>query len=374
MFPSAQVSSAGLALLAFMLALYALAAREQKTPYITSSIFGTSLLVLVTIGASLASEHLFPPESRWRHLIGVVASSLMGIAILNVLYSIWTVRHRKLNFRDDEMLKSLRVIRGAKAIWRRFRPATYEHDPIGLGPLLQSIRELPSLKGESFERAIERGSGVDDKLALSLSVACRVLTHAQSDHLLTELCLPFLREGCWIQYVACGRHPIEFVLQLKKACTKASLVFRKHADRIVAIDAYSPHFGFTDSIHAEMRSRVKGLSVRCETADASYPSLHGAAARSFNYIQRRQRAQGDNVRLPTLLIYDEPYAITDVESIEQYRIFVRHLIPSERLWGGMLTVVVESAISDEALRLLAAYVDVFLDLTLPDEGARSERL
>jgi len=52
------------------------------------------------------------------------------------------------------------------------------------------------------------------------------------------------------------------------------------------------------------------------------------------------------VRKPTLTIYEGTNALVELESTEQYRIFIRHLLPSERLWGGMFTFVIESVISE----------------------------
>jgi hypothetical protein len=91
--------------------------------------------------------------------------------------------------------------------------------------------------------------------------------------------------------------------------------------------------------------------------------MHTAAARAFNTIKALSKAQsGQHVRQPTLVIYDGPHALVELESIEQYRIFIRHLVPSERLWGGMFTLVVESVISEQDLALLQTYTDLFIDL------------
>src|SRR5439155_19035451 len=111
---------------------------------------------------------------------------------------------------------------------------------------------------------------------------------------------------------------------------------------IVAVDAYSPHFGFTDSIHDEMTKKVRADGIECITAKASFAGLHTAAARAFNLTKQRVVLQdGTTIRPPTLVIYDGPHALVELESREQYRIFIRHLVPSERLWGGMFTFVVE---------------------------------
>ena len=41
------------------------------------------------------------------------------------------------------------------------------------------------------------------------------------------------------------------------------------------------------------------------------------------------------------------------------RIFLRHVIPSERIWGGMFTVFLEFGLSNETVALLRSQVDIF---------------
>lgn len=87
--------------------------------------------------------------------------------------------------------------------------------------------------------------------------------------------------------------------------------------------------------------------------------MHTAASRAFNLIKKKNK--GD-VRKPVLVIYEDTYALTDLESPEQYRIFVRHVLPSERLWDGMFTVFTEVGQSEADWRLLSSYGSMKLDL------------
>jgi hypothetical protein len=91
----------------------------------------------------------------------------------------------------------------------------------------------------------------------------------------------------------------------------------------------------------------------------TYAGMHTASSKAFNVI-KEQRA--DRERRPTLVIYEDSYALTDLESPEQYRIFVRHVIPSERMWDGMFTVFLESAMPDADWRMLQGYASMRLDL------------
>jgi hypothetical protein len=91
----------------------------------------------------------------------------------------------------------------------------------------------------------------------------------------------------------------------------------------------------------------------------TYAGMHSAASRAFNVIQKQV---GHEQRRPTLVIYEGAYALSDLESPEQYRIFVRHVMPSERLWDGMFTVFLEAAPQDYDWKMLQAYASIKLDL------------
>ena len=59
--------------------------------------------------------------------------------------------------------------------------------------------------------------------------------------------------------------------------------------------------------------------------------------------------------------------MTDLELAEQYRIFVRHVIPSEKMWGGMLTVFLEAALNTADWELLRTYSSVAYKLKATDK-------
>lgn len=101
------------------------------------------------------------------------------------------------------------------------------------------------------------------------------------------------------------------------------------------------------------------LHVTCVTSSVSYPGIHTALSRAFNLIKKRAAS---DVRKPVLVIYEDTYALADLESPEQYRLFVRHVLPSERLWDGMFTVFTEVAQPDFDWNVLSSYASISLDL------------
>src|SRR5205823_6470176 len=77
---------AGFALLAFVLAFYALIARERRTPYITTNtVYWTAVLVLSAVlfgGLGASIERFFPRTSA---TIGLAANGLLLIAVIHVI-------------------------------------------------------------------------------------------------------------------------------------------------------------------------------------------------------------------------------------------------------------------------------------------------
>jgi hypothetical protein len=355
-----DITTVGLALLALVVALYALAASEQKTPYITTSIFETVLLVLSAIISSMLANVLakttFP---HWASdALSYLSVALLLAAVLQVFYNVMQARNRKLHFRDDNIFKNLKVIRAVRVVWRAVFPAKrYQFNPI---PFPQDLVDC-IVKSETMPSDFQAELDASEKVKRSWAVAYHVGSLNKVDDILIKLSTCFLAHKCWMQYATCTRHPIEFLMKLKSAYGETKEpAWADVADRIVAVDAYTPHFGFTDSVHDEATKSVKELGVHWVAAKASFASLHSAAARAFNKIKK---LEGGDARPPALVIYDGPSALVDLESPEQYRIFLRHVIASERLWGGMFTVIIECGLDERNLALLRGYSNDFIDLT-----------
>lgn len=128
------------------------------------------------------------------------------------------------------------------------------------------------------------------------------------------------------------------------------------------IDAYSPHFAFLDSIYIKKDQELVALGITRIPAAMTYAGMHSASSRGFKAIQRQVTGTDRN---PTLVVYEDAYALSDLESAEQYRIFVRHVMPSERMWDGMFTVFLESAQPEQDWKILQAYANMTLDLRSP---------
>jgi hypothetical protein len=361
---SADLFSKALALLAFIVAFYALVARERKTPYLTNTIYSSAFLVLFALILMLLVPLLDSLNQVFGRVMLIGSNSILFISAGNIALKIWRVHNRHVNFRDDNLIKNLFFIRKPRNLLRSIKDTpSYEYDAPRLSlSLIDSLKSNLEIDNLQLLLAEERLKSPNE-LGTSMSAIYRVSSLIDSDKALINLAVSLLRDGWAIQYTTCIRHPYEFVLKLKQAIESldSKPTWRELLKNIVVVDAYTPHFGFTDSIYLELTRRLRKLGVSSVTSAPSYAGIHTATAKAFNKLKKNNEGK---MRIPALVVYENPYALVDLESVEQYRIFIRHVLPSERLWGGMFTFVIESSIRDEDLKVLRGYADIFVDETV----------
>jgi hypothetical protein len=337
-------------LIAFHIGLYTLVGRERKSPYIINSVYPIFLLCLLV--AAIAISTVLLPSWLEPGLLFSTALLLVVAFILSIV-SVYRIAARTIYFVDSISLKHLPFVRK----WRRAKALrnpkpNYAHNsiPIPLKLKEEIIEILSAVNKDDFE---------DRKELDTLSLALAVQHQGQGNKLLAQLAEVFLQMDFSVQYLTASRHPIEFVGYLKRHLEARGVTWQTVKQRIVVIDAYSPHFAFTDSIYAKKDLELMSLDVTCVVSRMTYAGMHTAASKAFKTIAQQVNEKD---RKPTLVIYEDTYALTDLESPEQYRIFVRHVIPSERMWDGMFTVFLESAQADTDWRMLQAYASMKLDL------------
>lgn len=337
-------------LIAFHIGLYTLVGRERKSPYIINSVYSNFFLCLIIASIALSSVLLPVWLEEWALRCSAV---LLVIAFLVSAVRVYRIGVRSIYFVDSLSLKNLPPIR----YWRRRRALNsprpnYAHNTIPISDDLkfEIIKILSTQSADSFQERKEL-----DLQSLALAVDHQ----GQQNSLLAQLATEFLKRKYSVQYLTASRHPIEFIGYLKDHLRRHDVSWQDVNRRIVVIDAYSPHFAFLDSIYAKKDREMESLNVSCVVSKMTYAGMHSASSRAFNVIQTQVK---DENRQPTLVIYEETYALTDLESPEQYRIFVRHVMPSERMWDGMFTVFVESAQLDGDWRILQSYASMRLDL------------
>ena len=248
--------------------------------------------------------------------------------------------------------------------WRRKKHAkrtgvSYEHQPVKpSADLLATIAESGWNIPNEPETHAEQGA-TSEVPALSKTLVLLADTLKETDQRVLALAAAFLKSDAFVQYTTCARHPTEFLFKLANNWHDQGSDFKSVASKIVVVDAYSPHFGFSDSVHeARTRSIKKNLGVKTISSRPTYAGIHTAIAEAFNFIKKQET---EDLRQPTLLVFEAVHALVDLESPEQYRLFLRHVIPSERMWGAMFTLAVETTIDKDSAALLRSYADFFCD-------------
>ncbi len=357
-----------LAVLAFMVGFYALLARERKTPYILNFLFPPAALLFTSIILESLSQMaqawtawLNPdttkPHSTFSHLLldasnvaHVAGAVLFYYGVIWVAKNIWRLHNRQVNFRDDNAFRNLRLYRKLRNSYNNARPKPqYETNAKAFDQ--SSLRTVLTTHG--FE--VPEGTKVK-------TIASCGEPLCTTDKYTVEIAAALLRSHCLVQYTTCDRHPIEWIEALKEVLGDDWTTLVK---QVAVVDGYTPHFGFTDSIHAKKSRKLHQEGVSYVATTESYAGVHSATAKAFNTF--KSQAASD-IRQPTFLIYEGCRALADLESVEQYRIFLRHVITSERMWGSMLTFFIEPEADESNLKLIASYADCLRLKT--DEGAQ----
>jgi hypothetical protein len=351
-------------LLGFLVGVYTLVGRDRKSPYLINSMFAVFLVCLVGAAIDLAAE-----ISPWQQNQILVAGAgvLLG-AILLTIWRLWTIYVRLAYFVDPgpkARLKLLPGIRQLRARRKRTIGPTYEHNPLPLGEDLQ--KEILSTIADSGQSHRDGVGPENYRVNVRDEVDPRALAMAlqhlgQANEILGRLAIAFLkRPNHYVQYMTASRHPVEFIDHLRRIWSEATPKWEEARARIVAVDAYTHHFGFLDTINGAKSEDVrKELGGRLLAANETFAGLHSASSAAFKMVKRQSGTP--SMRQPTLVIYEDMYALSDLESVEQYRIFARHVLPSERLWGGMFTVFAETAQREEDWKLISSYTGMTLDL------------
>ena len=332
-------------LLAFLIGLYTLVGRERKSPYLTTSLFRVSLISVVSAACSIASVFFF---NTTRAPLSV-AIILLFVAMSVTALHLWKFYTRFAYFVDRVNPGDLKLYRWAKRSWRQlYSQPPYEHNTTPLPPeLLDQVKQLL----RAFEPAVLTQHEPEN---FTLTIALK--HHGQATDVLVRLANLFLKRGDSVQYLTASRHPIEFVNSLKSDIEENS--WPNVAQKVVVVDAFTPHLGFTDSIYDVKTDEVKRSSIAYIRSSASYAGMHTGSSKAFNLLKKKADSA---VRRPVLVIYEGTHTLADLESREQYRLFVRHVLPSERMWGGMFTVFIEVEPPEEEWRILTSYAGLSLD-------------
>lgn len=355
--PKDMLTATGL-LLAFLIGFYTLIGRERKSPYLTNRLFQILLFCVPVVILSLLAQVLGTSAglaALFAKGLALLAFVFLVAALLMTLWRVYKIYMRFALFVDSANPKHLSLVRIFKHWLRRFsEKKPWEWNGIPMPPKLQAkVRDVLA------KNQTQAGASAEPLT----SAAIKLARHGRANLVLAKLATAFLEDSRPVQYMTASRHPLEFVKYLKQHVESTTdLEWSKIQSKIVVADAYTRHFGYADSIYMQATTSLKReFGVQHVTAGESFAGLHTASSEAFNKL--KEQAPKDEGRAPMLVIYEDCYALADLESREQYRIFVRHVVPSERMWQAMFTVFIETAQEKSDWELLASYCDLTLEET-----------
>jgi hypothetical protein len=355
------ITSCTIALLAFVIAFYGLLAREKKTPYMVHSAYAIILTILYALVLTLLARIPIWLSLNSREILTIFSSGMLFVILLWVIFKIAQERNRHLFFRND-----LWILSPAWQHWlfHSRKKRRYEHTPMEFpDELINSLKACTRLPTAQVGEAIEHYKAL--KADFSMSAVLEIQNLVNIDKALVDVATRFLDNDCYVQYTSCNRHPAQFLSQLKANWEQRPNQNRTNwgaiSDKVVLVDGYTPHFGFADSIYHKWQDFANAECLCCLRSAPSYAGIHTATAQAFNRVKAASKKTGPTrqVRLPSLVIYEGCQALVDLESAEQYRLFVRHVLPSERLWGGMFTLFIEPSIAEDNRAVLKSSADIF---------------
>lgn len=346
-----------LATSALIIALFTLYTKDDRLRASTENILvaliffliSTLLIIFSLFIVSLASKAYF-----FMILVFVLVFSALIIYICALCFLLFNVFFRSYNqiynLRTDKMWRYFMPV---KFIFKLKKYKSYE---------LQVIDR--KVDGDTFKciRQFFSDSEID-----SVAKGASILMTGESSKNTVDLLLDFVNERLskneTINYVSADCHPYEIWKSLKDkyeitAAMRNSLVF---------IDAFTPSFGFTDEIYDEYSESLSKEGVKFVRAK-TFAGLHSKVAVAFNLIKQNEKKAGLGNRRPMTMIYSHTSSLCDFESIEQYRIFWRHVISSERIYGMTLFIVEDTLVGDEILNPIKQRVNFILELQKSDTG------
>lgn len=358
------------ALLAFLLGFYSLVGKERRSPYISSLIYYPILLLMATGVLAFAAEMARPQG------LGGVAGPYLGfaacitflVALVVTTRDVLKIVTRDLLLRDDRWWDSIPGVKRirkwfARRGWRRTsrKGKTYETTAIELPrDVIKNVAEYLGYTGsENVFDEVAKGPTESQ----SFSILRTIENHRESLDCLVNAAMMFLKKGFYVQITTCIRNPFEIGKMLENVWRVSDQQedWNEARSRVILVDAYYPHFGFKDSTHVVAKAATEdGIGISCIESGPSFAGIHSASASAFNKTKQRikERIGSEAARPPCLVLYEGLMALIDLESAEQYNVFVRHVIPSERMWGGMLTVFLENEIFRSYLGSLLECVDI----------------
>ena len=280
-------------------------------------------------------------------IVSFFSFSAFGFGWIGLFYIFYISYNKIYHLRDKRTLKNLWPFNEIDGGIKRLRGHTYEYDlaerkidkntfkslPDQLNEILSTFDSL-KYGGYSFLLIFsERVNSIDYGLKFSFDG---------------------LDNDEYINYVCADRHPYEIY-------KKINHLNKDQKSKFIFIDIFSPNYGFDDGINIRKNQEIKKNGFHIVPAK-TIAGIHSSISKAFKIIESYVNSTPVKTRPPCRMIWDSFSSLTDVSSKEIIKIFLNHVIPSERNYG-MISVFIESENTDpEILNILKRLVDVIIVL------------
>lgn len=340
----------GISILAVIMAFYSVVLGTQRIPNFITSIY--ILIKYSIIYLLLASASLFIYETCLKKYIN--SNWLFVIQCLFFLLIVFSLGYFLL--KEYHKVFSMRCY---YHVLDNFTKIFYSSDEDNSDTLFLEDSQvddfcknfIPNQKQEITELYRKRKSG-------SFSLYCEIENRIVLDKKLLDIAIWALKQDLNLLYLSCRRHPYEFIDLLKNEIEEHRDIgqWRNLKKQILLVDAHTRHYGFREPVYKRKTKMIEDEKIIIEVAKWSYVGIHSAIAHGY-----KRKLKIDNRKdKATLLIYDSCYALSDLENDKLYRIFLKHVIPSERSMGGNITVFAEQWVPEQMRSFIKIAVDAVI--------------
>lgn len=336
--------------------------RSGSESVLVSLFFFVATLAIAAVGAVLSAigagwSKLVAAYFGYLSLVFYVASLAILVATVfaksyNEVYNLRTSKFYK-------YFKPVRRLRGWFANDKNYEFSFQDRDyEVGKCVLMANLFPESPDRTAADEKRI---SSEKERIKKGASMLLTGTVTAAAIEKVVEWVIKRMEKNETASYVACDRHPYAIWERLQ-----ANGLDNKQqggvplSNNLVLVDVFTPAFGFTDDIHQERDRQLDSHGISFVKAK-TFAGLHTAVNKAFNIIKQKDKEQKNKkIRRASVMVYDRTSALCDTESIEQFRVFWRHVIPSERSYG-MITVIIEDAMAgDGVIKPLRELVDFVL--------------
>lgn len=372
-----SIESVG-AVLAVLVAAYAVLLQSKKSQTAVGTVYNLILISCVLIFVVTLGHAFDLVLTAWsREPFGIdksidtqAARGIAGALLLAVFA--WAILWMILG--DIAINRYFRTDRGV--IRRRLRAKllrerNLDPKPMDRDKIAQIFKSFFYLQNSDACHFLDRAIELDRSLSVLVTKSPSRLHNDEVAALALDTLTRY--EDCFVEYVSCTRHPVELFDDIVRAHMRRTQIAGRDAaiedlkqqgvlSRLLLIDAHTPHFGFDERVYAARTASAEKLGAEIDRSVKSYPGVHTTLAKGYDRMAARLPAEdASGGKRLGIVILDEPSALADVDSISQFKLFIRHVVASERLMGGILTVVYETRSALAEAAFLPEVVDWHFD-------------